>query len=410
MNLTATNSNQGGNPDAGRLWNACYITLFLVNLLVSMTLYMTNTLMAGFLAQKNIAVVSVGNILGTMSIASMCIRPFSGFVSDYFSRKRLLLCFLGLYMAVMLGYGFSSSIPVFYILRILQGISFGIVTTVTMAYVSEFIPQNRIGEGLGYFGVGQSLAAAIGPGIGLALSGAHSSAIPFYGAALFLLLAAVLVLSALPGAGGAKTRGNQKFSPGQLIAREALPYALMTVALSAVNGIETSYIASYAGELALSGIGWYFTLSAAVLFFSRILFGRVTDAHGFAWALYPGSLLIILARIFLANAGEIILPAALCFAAAAVLKASGVGLLQPAIQANCLKSVESGRRGSASSTYYIGTDLGQGVSTVAAGRLIARCGYGGMYLCYIAPMALICVIYLLHFMKSADFGRKKDET
>ena len=78
MNLTATNSNQGGNPDAGRLWNACYITLFLVNLLVSMTLYMTNTLMAGFLAQKNIAVVSVGNILGTMSIASMCIRLHGG--------------------------------------------------------------------------------------------------------------------------------------------------------------------------------------------------------------------------------------------------------------------------------------------------------------------------------------------
>lgn len=408
MSLTATNRKQNENPASERLWNVCYITLFLVNLLVSMTLYMTNTLMAGFLAGKNITVVSVGNILGMMSIASMCIRPFSGFVSDYFSRKRLLLCFLGLYMMVMLGYGFSASIPVFYVLRVLQGISFGIVTTVTMAYISEFIPESRIGEGLGYFGVGQSLAAAVGPGIGLTLSRVGSGAFPFYGAALFLLLAAVLVLAVLPENAVKKPQRKQKFLLSQLIAKEALLYALMTVALSAVNGIETSYIASYAGELELAGIGWYFTLSAAVLFLSRILFGRVTDAHGFAWALYPGSLLIILALVFLGNAGGLILPAAFCFALAAILKAFGVGLLQPAIQANCLKSVENGRRGAASSTYYIGTDLGQGVSTVAAGRLIPRCGYGGMYLCYIAPMVVIGLIYLFHLMNAAVLKRKDE--
>lgn len=407
MNVTATNRKKDENPSDDRLWNVCYITLFFVNLLVSMTLYMTNTLMAGFLAGKNIAVVSVGNILGIMSIASMCIRPFSGFVCDYFSRKRLLLCFLGLYMIVMLGYGFSSSISVFYVLRVLQGISFSIVTTVTMAYISEFIPESRIGEGLGYFGIGQSLAAAVGPGIGLTLSRVGSGIFPFYGAALFLLLAAALVLTVLPDKSGEIPLQKQKFSLSQLIAKEALLYALMTVALSAVNGIETSYIASYAGELKLAGIGWYFTVSASVLFISRILFGRVTDSHGFSWALYPGSFLIILALIFLGNAGKLLLSVTFCFAMAAILKAFGVGILQPAIQANCLKSVETGRRGAASSTYYIGTDLGQGVSTVAAGRLITRCGYSGMYLCYIVPMLVIGLIYLLHFMYTKLFSRKE---
>ncbi len=42
-------------------------------------------------------------------------------------------------------------------------------STALNAIVTEFIPENRKGEGINYYGLSTSLAAAIGPFIGLLL-------------------------------------------------------------------------------------------------------------------------------------------------------------------------------------------------------------------------------------------------
>ncbi len=374
------------------LWNRHYITLFIVNILISMTLYMTNTLMVGYLSGKGIAEVTVGSIVGMMSMASMCIRPFSGWITDRFSKKGLLVFFLGLYALVMLGYCVVNSVLIYYILRVLQGMAFGIVTTATMAYVSDFIPKGRIGEGIGFFGLGQSIAAAIGPFVGIRLSRIWNENFPFYGAVLSLTTALLLVVFLLPkDPEKYQEMGQYHFSFNNFIAKEALLYAVITVAISAVNGIETSYIVSYALSISIGDISWYFTISAIALFLSRFFFGRITDKHSFAFALYPGIIMIVLALMLLGSVS--VYPYTIIMALAAVFKAIGVGILQPALQANCLKSVEPERRGVASSTYYIGTDLGQGMSTVAAGHLISTCGYSGMYLCYILPLLVVSILY-----------------
>ncbi len=53
--------------------------------------------------------------------------------------------------------------------RIIQGFSFGISGTANMALVAEIIPKERLGEGLGYFGLGQVVSQVIGPVIGVAM-------------------------------------------------------------------------------------------------------------------------------------------------------------------------------------------------------------------------------------------------
>ena len=374
------------------LWNLHYTILFLINILVSMTLYMTNTLMVGYLSGKGIAVVTAGSIVGIMSMASMCIRPFSGWIADRFSKKKLLLFFLGLYALVMLGYCLADSVFWYYGLRGLQGISFGIVTTATMAYVSNFIPDGRLGEGIGFFGLGQTIATAIGPFIGIQALRIWDEKAPFYGAVICLLISVFLIAFGLPE-DQEEIRKPEKnwISLENFIAKEVLLYALITVAISAVNGIETSYIVSYATSLALGDVGWYFTISASVLFLARLFWGKLTDKYDFTYALYLGVVMIILALILLGGARHYSYVAVFGFAA--VFKAVGVGILQPALQAACLKTVAPEKRGAASGTYYIGTDLGQGLSTIIAGHLISVCGYSGMYLCYIIPLVVVCILY-----------------
>lgn len=370
-------------------WNGAYIVLFVVNMLVSTTLYMTNTCMAGYLSGMGVGAPLVGTILGVMSISSMVTRPVSGFVCDHSRRKRLLVLFLGLNVAVLFGYGIASAEWVFVVLRILHGIAFGMTTTVLMAYVTAFIPEGRMAQGMGYFALGQSIAAAVGPSIALWMMQTFGGQATFAVAGTILAIGLVIVLALLPEARQvqAKHRAGKPINLSDFVAKQAVPYALITVALSAANGIETSYIAVYAQTLGLGNTGWYFTVSAATLFAARLLFGRVTDRRGFAWALYPGMALIGVAFAALALAGRFAPP--VVFFAAACLKACGVGLLQPAIQAMCVQAVPASRRGAASSTYYIGTDLGQGGSTLLAGQLIPALGYGGLFWVFLIPVGVV---------------------
>ncbi len=378
------------------LWNRQYCFLIIINLMVSLTVYMTNTFMSRHLASLNINAALSGTILGVMSIASMLVRPISGWLCDRFNRKLLLVLCNGVIAAVLIGYGLARTALVFYVLRGFHGVAFGLTTTITMAFVMDYIPKDRVGEGMGYFGLGQSVAAAVGPWIGLTVAARYGGAAAFFTASAAVLagagFACALRINPAPADLQKSKIEKSSLQLNRFIAAEALPYAVVTIALSAANGIETSYIASYADTLGIENIGWYFTLSAATLFGARLLLGRLTDKKGFAWVLFPGTLFIAAALMLLSLIRpENALP---LFAAAAVIKACGVGALQPGIQAMCVQSVPAQRRGAASSTYYIGTDLGQGVSTMAAGPMISEMGYAPMFRLFTLPLLLVVGIFM----------------
>jgi MFS family permease len=90
------------------------------------------------------------------------------------------------------------------------------------------------------------------------------------------------------------------------------------------------------------------------------------------------------------------------FLSAAFINAFGYGGCQPAIQAVCLKSVPGERRGAASCTSYIGSDIGNLVGPVVAGFLISSlgatdmiAGYRYMWLIMIIPIALAAALSIL---------------
>jgi MFS family permease len=60
-------------------------------------------------------------------------------------------------------------------IRILHGIGFGIHSTTSGAVIADIVPKSRLGEGLGYFGIYNTIAVATRrPGIALALSSAET--------------------------------------------------------------------------------------------------------------------------------------------------------------------------------------------------------------------------------------------
>lgn len=378
-----------------KIWNREYTVLFLVNLIVSTSFYMVSTALSKHLVGLGMTVTVTGSIVGVMSFASMLTRPVSGWISDRLNQKWLLSGALAVNFVCVLGYGAAATVAVFIFLRILHGIAFGLVTTVTMVLVSSFIPVGRMGEGMGYFGLAQTLAVAIGPSISLALYDAVGGQNMFLAAALCV---AVSFMSAqfmryTPEKGVSRKSNAFRFRFRDLIAKEALIYAVITMALSSVNGIENSYIALYAEQVGIRNAGWYFTVSAAALLVSRTACSRLTDRFGFKRVLWMGlgCTAAALAVLSVASA-EWAVPV---FAAGSVLKALGVGMLQPALQAATIQSVTTDRRGAATSTFYVGTDLGQFAAPAAAGKMVDLAGYPFAFRAFIFPLIAVGIAYMV---------------
>ncbi len=375
-----------------KIWNRSYVILFLVNLIVNTSFYMISTALSKHLVHLGMNVTTAGTIVSAMAFASMLCRPFTGWVSDRIRRKRLLAFSLTVNFICVLGYGFTSTAAVYLVLRALHGMSFSLTTTVTMVLVSEFTPKDRLGAGMGYFGLAQTLAVAVGPGIALALYGMVGSRNMFFVASGCVLLSLCSVFL-LPETElqEKKDAGTVKLGLNQFIAREALIYSVITIAVSSINAIENGYIALYGEQFGLRNVGWYFTVSAVTLLFSRTFCSRLSDVIGFSKTLYGSVVCIVAALISLSLAGTFSVQ--VMFLMGAVLKAIGVGTIQPALQAATIQSVEPSRRGAATSTFYIGTDLGQSSAPVIAGKLIDTAGYPVMLRLYILPLIIVCILY-----------------
>lgn len=381
-----------------KIWSRSYIILFAANLIVSTSFYMISTALSKHLVHLGMTVAVAGSIVGAMSFASMLTRPVTGWVSDHFNRKNLLLVSLAVNFFCVLGYGLAVRAVIYIFLRILHGIAFGMVTTVTMVLISECIPVKRMGEGMGYFGLAQTLAVAIGPSISLTLYEMVGSRNMFFVSAGCVAISFIGVTALRQDSKICRIqkKGKWHFRWQDFAAKEALIFAVITIGISSVNGIENGYIALYAEQFGLVNVGWYFTISALTLLLSRTIFSRLTDRIGFAKTLWWGLGSIIAALIVLSFASiKNVVP---ILAMGSVLKALGVGTLQPALQAATVQSVSLERRGAATSTFYIGTDLGQFTAPIIAGNLIDHVGYASMFRIYIVPLFLAGCFYMVYLL------------
>ena len=78
-------------------------------------------------------------------------------------------------MTMFAGYIIAGSLTLFIMFRIIQGVSFGMVTVGGNTVVIDIMPSSRRGEGLGYYGLSNNIAMAVGPMSGLFLHDAGMS-------------------------------------------------------------------------------------------------------------------------------------------------------------------------------------------------------------------------------------------
>jgi len=384
-------------PGKERLFNRAYLSLFLINLIVSAGFSMVLTTISLYVTGFGATAAVVGAIVGSLSIASMFVRPFSGILSDQLNRKMLLVLALVGSGIAMAGCGLTKSIPLLFAFRILHGISFSIVSTVTMALVAGSVPQAKMAQGLGYFAVGQTITTAFAPSLGIWIGERFGFSVTFLCAAALALVAVLVAVLIIPSTGNKRFHLDHRLTVSDFISSEALPFGILAIIVSGATGLESGFVAIFGQQLQLGNVGWYFTIGAAALFISRIAGGKLGDRYGTS-VLYAGIGLMIVAFVLLgmANTGN----ALVLLVIAAAVKALGLGIVQPTLQAGSMKSVSVERRGAASCTYYLGADIGQALMPIAGGVVAGVSGYGTMFTVFTLPLLLgIAFLIWLRYRK-----------
>jgi len=105
-------------------------------------------------------------VITSYLVANAIILPLSGWLGNYFGRKRTYLICLALFTLASLGSGAAWSLPVLILMRVVQGLAGGAMVPMSQAILLESFPTEEHGKAMALFGVGVIFGPIIGPVLG----------------------------------------------------------------------------------------------------------------------------------------------------------------------------------------------------------------------------------------------------
>ncbi|MBX4228358.1 MFS transporter, partial [Enterococcus lactis] len=275
---------------------------------------------------------------------------------------------------------------------------YGTVSTATNAIVTAYIPASKKGEGINYYGLSTSLAAAVGPFLGMILLNMTDFRfiIWFSIVLVFFVTIACLVFPVknIPLSEEQKT-SLRSWNINSFIEKKALFITGIAFLMGLSYSSVLSFLSSYTKVIHLVAAGsFFFVVYALVITFTRPLTGRIFDVKGEQYVMYP-SYLFLTAGLFLLS----VTTNSVTLLISGALVGLGYGTFMSNGQAVCLKIVKEHRISIALSTYFIGLDLGLGVGPYLMGMLKSLTSFRGLYV-IAGVIPLICTaLYLANGRK-----------
>jgi DHA2 family multidrug resistance protein len=113
-------------------------------------------------------------------VANAVVLPITGWLANYFGRKRLLMSsVIGFTMSSFMC-GFAPNLAWLVLFRIVQGLTGGVLQPVSQAVMLEAFPQDQRGKAMGFWGLGIVVAPMLGPVLGGWLTDNYSWRWVFY--------------------------------------------------------------------------------------------------------------------------------------------------------------------------------------------------------------------------------------
>ncbi len=404
------NSGAPKEPVRERLWTRSYVLICIANFLMCFSFYTLVPTLPFYLGDVfGAGKTTIGIILSCYTLAVLCVRPFAGWIADTFARKPLYILAYFLFVSWFVGYLLAGTLLVFGLLRVMHGLTFGMVTTTGNTLVIDIMPSSRRGEGLGYYGVMNNLAMSIGPMTGLFISSSGNYDLIFYSSIASGGLG-LLFASFVKAPRKVPKTASKALSFDRFILRQGLPAAGAMMLFAIPWGTTMTFIAMHVAELGLTAnTGYFFTVMAVGLIISRIGSGKRVDRGQITQVILQGMLIVLVGILCEACLGFVVgwsvtAGYALYFAAAFFI-GFGYGTIFPASNTLFVNLAPNDRRATANATYLTGWDIGIGLGMFFGGRIAEHLGFGTIYFVDIA-LAAAAIIWFAVYV-TPHFHRNK---
>lgn len=356
-----------------KLWNSNYTKVWIANFMIffsfmllapMLPLYMSDT----FDANKDI----IGIVLSGYTLTALLIRPFSGFFVDSFPRKKVLLICYFLFFIFFAGYLAAGTLLIFAIVRTLHGAPFGATTVSNSTVAIDVLPPSRRAEGIGYYGLSNNIASAIGPSVAIWIHEVTGSYDLIFLLSLIFAGIGFAVNSTLKIRSREIVQNKPKLSFDRFFLVKGWSEGLAMVCYAFSYGVIATYIAIYGKEeLGITGgSGVYFILLSAGLIMSRLIGSRTLREGKIVRNASLGICVSVCGYLVFAA-----LHNPVGFYASALIIGLGNGHMWPAFQTMFINLAPHTQRGTANSSILISWDIGVGLGILVGGVFVEHFGY-----------------------------------
>jgi MFS family permease len=315
----------------------------------------------------------MGTVLGAYFLTSLLVRPFVGREADRRGHKLILVVGAALMLVASPFYLLSDSAAMVLVLRIVQGVGWAMATTATAALASQIIPQDRLGTGMGIFGILNGLGFTFGPALGAYLLNTGGG-VAFILAAVGLA-SAVLICALVIRPPAAQAAPAISWSDARDIVRQVSLPLLVTLAVCFGYGAVQTFLPLYARAAGVVNPGVFFTVFSVLTFVSRPAMGKLSDVWGRRSV--AAILMVIIASTFSVLAYSASSPFLI---SAAVLYGIGHGAIFTVLMALLADLTPPKQRGLTYGVFGTAIDLGITVGTFTFGMLVGPLGYQASFL------------------------------
>jgi MFS family permease len=374
------------------LWTGAFVTFLFINLCIFMGFNMLLPTLSLYLESKFLAEKEIGMVFGSFMISAIAARLGANALAGrlgpmWAARTGLIILFFGNVFFILYNHMFS-----YLAARLLQGAGFGLTSTLLVSLASQSMPYSRLGEGLGYLGLGATVSLALGPYAGIFVSERFGYETMFVSVSICYLFAFLISLF-LPGALSKKPpkREPDPGAPPKRIETRVFPAAtLMLIYGMGVSSVG-AYLAIFAKEASLPSVAVFFMVSTIGTVTSRLFAGKLYDNKGHRYVVPPAMVLTFSAMLIILSEP----PAALMWFGA-VIYGLGAGAAFPSFQTLALTSVPPDRRTVASAYFFVAFDLGLGLGAFVMG--IAAGVFHTYGVAFAASMVFIAILSVVYFI------------
>jgi MFS family permease len=359
------------------MYSRAFLAMALANFFVASS-YGVFFLFPLFLLDSGGTAADIGIIMGVFALASTLGRPWIAGRIDRLGRKRAftlgsaMMALLPLFYLLLLGELADFYLPLL-LLRLLHGVALAFCFTAAFTYVADIIPDGRLGEGLGLFGISGLSGMAVGPMVGEAAL--HLLGFPglFWSAAL---LGAIGLLLHLPAAESYRATDPRLRLPFFVLLRDRhfLIVALLALLFGFALAAPANFVAPLAAARGIPVVSLFFLAYTSAAVLTRLLGGRLTDRYG--------ERRVIPYALLLTGGGMLLLPLAHhlpALTAVGFLTGCGHGFLFPAIGALAMRRQPAEIRGRITAIYTGAIDGGAFVGALLLGFIGEGAGLPALF-------------------------------